>query len=144
MHHPARSERLAEVWEILLVGIVWQFRLFFGVEVIEIAEELVEAVVGWQHVVEIAEMVLAELPGRVALVLEAGRDGHEALVHPDRRAGDADLGEAGAIDALARDEGRAPRRAGLFSVGIGEHHALARDAVDVGRAVAHEPVRIAA
>ena len=54
--------------------------------------------------VDIAEVVLAELPGRVALVLEAGSNGHEALVHPDRRAGDTDLGEAGAIDALARDE----------------------------------------
>src|SRR4029077_10719608 len=41
--HSARSERLVEVREILLAGIVWQFGLFFGVEVIEIAEELVEA-----------------------------------------------------------------------------------------------------
>ena len=37
---------------------------------VEVAEELVEAVIGRQHVVEIAEMVLAELPGRIALVLE--------------------------------------------------------------------------
>ena len=66
------------------------------------------------------------------------------LVHPDRRAGDADLGEAGAIDALPGDEGRAARGAGLFAVGIGEHHAFLGDAVDVGRLVAHEPVRIAA
>ena len=144
MHHPARSKSIAEVREILLVRVVLHFRLFFGVEVIEVAEELVEAVVGRQHVVEIAEMVLAELAGRVALVLEAGGDGDELLRHADRRARDADLGEAGAIDALPGDEGRASRRAGLFAVGIGEHHAFLGDAVDVGRPVAHEAVRIAA
>ena len=53
--------------------VVVHLRLFFGVEVIEVAEELVEAVIGRQHVVEIAEVVLAELAGRVALVLEAAR-----------------------------------------------------------------------
>ena len=144
MHHPTRPEPLAEVRELLLVGIVGQFGFFFGVEMIEVAEELVEAVVGRQHAVEIAEMVLAELAGRVALVLEAGGDGHDVLLHPDRGAGDADFGEAGAIDALPGDEGRASRGAGLFAVGIGEHHAFLGDAVDVGRLVTHEPVRIAA
>ena len=144
MHHPARSKHIAEVREILLVRVVLHFRLFFGVEVIEVAEELVEPVVGRQHVVEIAEMVLAELAGRVALVLEAGGDGHELLRHADRRARDADLGEAGAIDALPGDEGGASRRARLLAVAIGEHHAFLGDAVDVGRLVAHEAVRIAA
>ena len=32
----------------------------------------------------------------------------------------------------------------LFTIRIGEHHALARDAVYVGRVIAHDPVRIAA
>ena len=73
MDHAARAEVLAEVREVLLGRIVVHLRLFLGVEVIEVAEELVEAVVGRQHVVEIAEMVLAELSGRVALVLEAAR-----------------------------------------------------------------------
>jgi hypothetical protein len=41
----------------------------------------------------------------VALVLEAGGDGRELFRHADRRARDADLGEAGAIDALPGDEG---------------------------------------
>ena len=89
-------------------------------------------------------MVLAELAGRVALVLEAGGDGDEFLVHPDRRAGNADFGQAGAIDALPGDEGGAARRAGLFAVGIGEHHAFLGEPVDVGRLVAHHPVRVAA
>ena len=144
MHHPARPESIAEVREILFVGIVRHFGLFFGVEMIEVAEELVEAVVGRKHAVEIAEVVLAELAGRIALVLEAGGDGHDVLLHPDRGAGDSDFGEAGAVDALPGDEGRAARGAGLFAVGIGEHHAFLGDAVDVGCLVTHEPVRIAA
>ena len=111
MDHAARSKFFAEVREILSVRVVVHFRLFFGVEVIEVAEELVEPVVGRQHVVEIAEMVLTELAGRVALVLEAGGDGDELLRHADRRARNPDLGEAGAIDALPGDEGGASRRA---------------------------------
>ena len=67
MHDAARPERLLEVREVLLVGVVILFRLFLGVEVVEVAVKLVEAVVGRQHRVEIAEMVLAELAGGVAL-----------------------------------------------------------------------------
>src|SRR5208282_5095419 len=33
---------------------------------------------------------------------------------------------------------------GLFAVRIGEHHAFLSDAVDVGRVIAHEAVRVAA
>jgi len=49
-------------------------RLLFGVEVIQVAEELVEAVQGGQVFVAVAEVVLAELAGGVALRLERRRD----------------------------------------------------------------------
>ena len=45
-------------------------RLLLGVEVIEIAEELVEAVDRRQKLVAVAEVVLAELAGGVAERLE--------------------------------------------------------------------------
>jgi hypothetical protein len=61
-----RTEPLLELREVLLGRIVRHLRLFFGVEVVEIAEELVEAVRGGQVLVEITEVVLPELPGRVA------------------------------------------------------------------------------
>ena len=83
--HAARPEVLAEVREVLLRWIVVHLRLFLGVQVVEVAEELVEAVVGRQHVVEVAEVVLAELAGGVALVLQQRRDGDDLLVHADRR-----------------------------------------------------------
>ena len=46
------------------------FGLVLGIEVIEVAEELVEAMHGGQEFVAVAEMVLAELPGRIALRLQ--------------------------------------------------------------------------
>ncbi len=91
---PRGPKFLLEVREVLLRRIVVHLRLFLGVQVIEVAEELVEAVIGRQHVVEVAEVVLAELPGRIALVLEQRRDGDGLFGHADRRAGNADLGEA--------------------------------------------------
>ena len=47
-----------------VLRIVRVLGLFFGVEVVEVAEELVEAVHGRQKLVFVAEMVLAELPVR--------------------------------------------------------------------------------
>ena len=70
---PRGPKCLPETREVLLRRIVVHLRLFFGVEVIEIAEELVEAVHGRQELVQVAEMVLAELAGGVALVLEQSR-----------------------------------------------------------------------
>ena len=69
------------------LGIVRQFRFLLGVEVIEIAVELVEAVHGRQHLVLVAEMVLAELAGGVALRLEQFGDGRVFLLQPEVGAG---------------------------------------------------------
>ena len=46
------------------------FGLVFGIQVIKVAEELVEAVHGRQEFVAVAEMVFAELPGRITLRLQ--------------------------------------------------------------------------
>ena len=46
------------------------FGLVLGIQVIKVAEELVEAVHRGQEFVAVAEMVLAELPGRIALRLQ--------------------------------------------------------------------------
>ena len=58
---------------------------------VEVAEELVEAVLGRQILVAVAEMVLAELAGGIAERLQRLGDGDVAVLQPDRRAGDADL-----------------------------------------------------
>src|SRR5262249_26204935 len=66
----ARSISVEEVGIFRRFGIVRIFRLVLGVEVIKIAEELVEAVQGGKKFVAITDVVLAELPGGVALRLE--------------------------------------------------------------------------
>ena len=71
---PARTEALPEVREVLVGRVVVQLGLLLGVEVVEVAEELVEAVHRRQELVAVAEVVLAELAGGVALRLERGRD----------------------------------------------------------------------
>ena len=55
-----------------------------------------------------------------------------------------DLAQAGAVDALAGDERRPAGRAALLAVGVGEPHPLVGDPVDVRRAIAHQPVAVAA
>ncbi len=143
MNHAARSEVLAEVREVLRRRVVLHLRLFLGVQVVQVAEELVEAVVGRQHVVQVAQMVLAELAGGVALLLQQCRDRHQLLRHADRRAGQPDLREARAVHALPGDERRSPGGARLLAVAVGEHQAFLRQPVDVRRPVAHDAVRVA-
>ena len=127
-----------------VLGIVRQLGLFLGVEVIEVAEELIEAVHGRQRLVAIADVVLAELAGGVAEVLHHAADRGIELAHAHRRAGEAHLGEAGADAMLAGQERGATCRARLLAVVVQELDALAADAVDVGRLVAHQAVRIGA
>ena len=82
-------------------------------------------------------MVLAELPGRVPLRLEQSRERWIFFLHALRRAGQADLCEAGADRRLAGDERRATRGAALLAVPVGEDRAFTANAIDVGRLVAH-------
>ena len=139
--HAARPE-LGEVGRIL--RIVRQLRLFLGVEVVEVAEELVEAVDRRQRLVAVADVVLAELAGGVAEVLEQAADRRIELAHAHRRAGEADLGQPGADAVLAGEERRAAGGAGLLAVVVQEPDAFAADAVDVRRLVAHQAVRVGA
>ena len=63
----ARTEAQLELRVLRIVGVLG---LVFGIQVVEIAEELIEAVNRRQKLVAVAEMVLAELSGHIALRLE--------------------------------------------------------------------------
>ena len=67
--HVARADLVQQLLRVAGVRGV-----FHRVEVIQVAEELVEAVDGGQELVEVAEVVLAELARGVAQVLERGGD----------------------------------------------------------------------
>ena len=123
---------------------VGAFRLFFGVQVIEVAEEHIEAVLGRQVLVAVAEVVLAELRGVVAMRLERLRDGDVAILQAHRGARHADLGQAGAAWRLARDEARPSGRAAVLRVVVREYRAFLGDAVDVRRGVADHAAGVGA
>ena len=138
-----RGPNFLRVVGVLLAGVVELLRLLFGVQVVEIAEPFVEAVHGRQELVAIAQVVLAELAGGVALRLQDFGQRRIGLLDAARRAGNADRRHAGADGHLPDDERGAARSAARLAVVIGEEHAFLGDAVDVRRA-AHHAVRIGA
>src|SRR5262249_30627433 len=91
----------------------------------------------------ITEVVFTELPSRVAEVLEELRDRRVFEAETQLCTRQPDLGQAGADRRLPGDEGGAASGATLLAVEVGEHRARLRDAVDVGRAVAHNSVVLA-
>ena len=93
---------------------------------------------------QVAEVVLAELPGRVAHRLERRGDGRRLRRHADRRAGLADGRQAGADRQLAGDEVGAARRAARLGVVVGEAHALGGEPVEVRRPAGHDALVIGA
>ena len=115
-----------------------------GVEVVEIAEELIEAVQRRQELVEVAEVVLAELAGGIALRLERGGNGASLGRHADVGAGLADGRQPRAQGDLAGDEGGPARRAAGFGVVVGEQHALRGQLVEVRRLAGHHAAVVGA
>ena len=140
----ARAEAIVEAGKLVRRRPVRQLGLLLRVEVVEVAEELVEAVDGRQVLVQVAEVVLAELAGGIAVGLEQLGDRHVLGLQADVRTRHPDLAQAGAEHALARDERGAPGGAALLAVGVGEAHPLVGDPVDVRRPVAHQPVAVTA
>src|SRR5262249_59913543 len=96
-------------------------------------EELVEAVQRWQKLVQVTQMVLAELAGRIALRFERSREC--AGFHRDTDVG-ARLtyrSQSGAQRNLAGDEVRTARRAACLGIVVGKQHALRSELIEVRR-----------
>ena len=141
MNDPPGTELFTEglaVGQHHIAGVVLVLGLFFGIEVVEIAEKLVEAVIGGQVLVAVTEMVLAELAGGVALVLQKHGDRGVLDVDAFFGTGKPDLREPGAEHTLAQHERSAACGAGLLAVIVSKEDALPGNAVDVGRPVADQ------
>ena len=91
MDEVARAYR---VFPLGRIGVVE--RILHRVEVIEVAEIFIETMVGRQHMVTVAQMVLAELPGFIAQRLEGVGDGRRLIGHAQCRARLADRSQPGA------------------------------------------------
>ena len=139
MDHVARADDVQQI-----LRIVGMRRIFHRVEVIEVAEELVEAVDGGQELIEIAQMVLAELAGGVALRFERGGNGAGFRRDADLGPRLADRGHAGADGQLAHDEVGATRRATRFRVVVGEEHAFLGHLIEGGRSAGHHAAMVGA
>ncbi|MNZ95643.1 hypothetical protein D3C78_1148070 [compost metagenome] len=81
VQHAARAEALLELRVLRVIDVL---RLLLGIEVVEVAEELVETVHRRQVLVAVAEMVLAELAGGVALGLQHFGEGHGLRLEAQR------------------------------------------------------------
>ncbi|MNE36694.1 hypothetical protein D3C80_1305140 [compost metagenome] len=111
-------------------------RFFFGVKVVQVAEELVETMVGRQVFILVAQVVLAELAGRIALGLQCLGNGDVTLLQTHRSTRDADFRQAGTQRCLASDERRPAGGAAVLRIVVGEHHAFFGNPVDVRSLVA--------
>ena len=98
MHHVARAHRTQQI--LWIVGMRW---VFHRIEVIEVTEELVEAVNARQVLVPVPEMILAKLAGGVAHRLQDRGRGHRFGGKPDLGAGLADGGQAGTNRQLSSE-----------------------------------------
>ncbi len=130
--------------EFGILGIVIGLGFFLGVEVIEVAEKFVEAVDRRQVRVAVAEVILAELAGGIALTFEQvgnrrgpGGDALRRTRHPDRQ-------QAGPERVLAEDERRSTGGATLLTVKVGQERPFPGDPIDVRRLVTHHAVAISA
>src|SRR4029077_5921081 len=86
--------------ECRILGIVGEFWFLFRVQVIKVAEELVEAVHGRQIFILIAKMVVTELTSGVAQRFEQLGDCWVFGLKPDSSTRHSNLGQSGAERVL--------------------------------------------
>ena len=144
MEHAPRAEVLAEVREVGRLRVVLEFGLLFGVQVVQVAKKLVEPVHRREVLITVAQMVLTELPGGIAVRLERRCDRRVFGLEANCGTREAHLGQACPGWILPADECSPPRRAGLLPVVVGEPNALIADPVDVGGAIPHQAVAVTA
>src|SRR5690606_14673690 len=107
------------------------------VQMVEVAEELVEAMRRRQELILVAQVVLAELAGHVPERLEQVGDRRIFRAQTEIGAGHAHLRQPSSNRILARDESSAAGGATLLPVVIRKGHAFIRYSVNVGRPIAH-------
>ena len=111
---------------------------------VQVAEELIEAVHGRQIFVEIAKVVLAELPGCVALCLKGGGERYGLSREPHVGSGLSHRRQASADRQFTGNEVRPARRAARLSVVVGEAHALRSQFIEVRCLPGHDALVVGA
>ena len=139
MDDVARADLVEDLLRIVAVeGILHR------IEVIQVAEELVEAVNGWQKLVEVAKVILAELARGIAHRLERRGDRRRLRRQSDVRARLAHGRHPGSDGELTGDEVGAAGRAARLGVVVGEQHPLGGESIEVRRPTGHDPAVVGA
>ena len=110
---------------------VREAHLLHGVQVIEVAPELLEAVGGRQGIGMVAQMVLAELAGGVAQIEQELGERRRAGSQIRNGARQLRQDHARAVRMHSGEEGAAPGRAARLGVVVHEHAAFLREPVNV-------------
>src|SRR4029079_16460895 len=118
--------------------------IFHRIEVIEVAEELVEAVHRRKEFILVAKVILAKLTGGVTHSFQRGGDRHRLRGYAYGSAGLADRGHAGAYWQLTGDEVRPACRAARLGVVVGKQHAFCGELVEVRRPPRHQAAVVGA
>src|ERR1700720_3872432 len=92
---------------------------------------------GREMLIVVPQVVLAELGSRVALLLEKVGDCGGPVGDSGCGTREADGQQARPKRVLPQNEGGAACRAALLSIGVGEDRTFFRQAINVGRSVAH-------
>src|SRR5205823_13050772 len=111
---------------------------------IQVAKKFVEAVDSGQKLIEIAEMILAELAGGVALRFERGGDSASLSWYAHLGSRLADSGHARANGKFAHDKVRATCCATRFRVVVREQHSFLGHLVEVGCPPGHHAAMVSA
>ncbi len=128
----SRPNRVLETsW---VVAMTW---IFHRIEVVEITIKLVEAMHRRQELVQITQMVLAELAGSVTHAHERRGDGRRLVGQSNWRTGLPHGSQARADGQFAGDEVGATRCAARLGVVVSEHHSLNSKLVDIRSLARH-------
>ena len=112
-------------------------RVLHRIEMIQIAPELVEPVDRRQKLVQVAQMVFAELASRISHRFQNMRDGDRFIGDAEWGSGLSDRCHAGPKRQFASNEVRPSGSATRFRIVVGEAHALVGHPVQIRRAAGH-------
>jgi hypothetical protein len=141
VYNVARAEIGKKLRRLRVIGFIG---FFHGVEVVEDAVELVEAMHRGQVFIPVTKVVLADLRRCISVRLEQFGDRRILVLQALLCSWHPHFQQAGAERGLSQDERCPPGRAGLLSVVVGEKCALFGDAIDIGRASAHHAAMVGA
>ena len=140
MDHVARTKLRLErrVIRPIRVGCV-----FHRVQMVEPAPIFIKPLHCRQKPILVAQMILAELPGRVAKRLEHGGQRRIFGAQPDRVARQTNRVHPRAHRKLPGDKGRPTRGTARLCIVVGQPHTLGGKLVEIGRLDALDPLMIA-